>query len=58
MRPRLDLREIEDVVDEGQEMPARLQDVLEIFGLLLVDVAEHLLGEDLREADDGVEGGA
>jgi hypothetical protein len=25
---RLDLREIEDVVDEGQEMPSRLQDVL------------------------------
>src|SRR5215467_14064997 len=36
-------------------MPPRLQDVLEVFGLLLVDVAEHLLGQNLRESDDGVE---
>jgi hypothetical protein len=53
--PRFDLREIEDVVDEGEEMVSRLEDVLEILGLLLVDVAEHLLGQDLREPDDGVE---
>ena len=53
--PRLDLREVEDVVDQGQEMPARLQDILQIFRLLVVDVAEHLLGEHFREADDGVE---
>jgi hypothetical protein len=32
-----------------------IQDVLEVLGLLLVDVAEHLLGEDLREPDDGVQ---
>src|SRR5439155_10268112 len=54
---RLDLREIEDVVDEGEEMPSRLQDVLEIFRLFLVDLAEHALGEDFREPDDGVERG-
>src|SRR4030095_15403482 len=51
----LDLREVENVVDEGEEMPSRLQDVLEVFCLFLVYVPEHLLGEDFREADNGVE---
>ncbi len=52
---RLDLGQIEDVVDEGQEMSSRLQNVAEVFRLLVVDLAEHPLGQDLREADDGVE---
>jgi hypothetical protein len=37
-------------------MPARLQDVLQVFRLLVIDVAEHPLGEHFREPDDGVEG--
>ena len=36
-------------------MLARLQNVLQVIRLLLVDLAKHPLGEDLREADDGVE---
>src|SRR5215831_1178093 len=36
-------------------MLSRLEDVSDVFGLLFVDLAEHSLGEDLREADDGVE---
>src|SRR5262249_36311935 len=38
--PRLDLGEVEDVVDEGEEVLARGQDVLEVFLLLLVHFAE------------------
>ncbi len=34
---------------------ARLVDVLQVVGLLLVDLAEHALGEHFREADDRVE---
>jgi hypothetical protein len=53
----LHLGQVEDVVDQGEEMPARGQDVLEILGLLLVHVPEHPLGQDLREAEDGVQRG-
>src|SRR4030095_2181784 len=42
---RLDLREIEDVVDEGQKVPARLQNILQVFGLLGIELAEHVLDE-------------
>ena len=52
---RLDLREVQDVVDEREEVAARGQDVLSVLGLLLVERTEHLLAQDLREADDGVE---
>jgi len=55
--PRLDLRQIEDVVDEGQQMSSRLQDVLQVFGLLFIDVSEHPLGEHFRESDDSVQRG-
>src|SRR5205814_10608938 len=52
---RLDLREIEDVVDQSQLVLAGRENVLEVVGLLLVDAAEQTLQEDLREADDRVE---
>src|SRR5262249_52352032 len=52
--PRLDLREVEDVVDERQQMPSGLQDVVQVLRLLLVDLAEQPLGEDFREAEDGI----
>src|SRR5439155_9136756 len=51
----LDLREVEDVVDEREEMPARREDVLEIFLLALVELAEHALEHDLAEPDDRVQ---
>ena len=53
--PRLDLRDVEDVVDELQEVAARDQDVADVALLLVVEVAEELLLEQLREADDRVE---
>src|SRR5260370_20901969 len=51
----LDLRQVEDVVDEGQQMPPGLENILQILRLLVIDVTEHLLGENFREPDDGVE---
>jgi hypothetical protein len=32
-----------------------LEDVADVFGLFLVDLSEHPLGKNLREADDRVE---
>src|SRR5439155_22644757 len=43
--PRLDLREIQDVVDERKEVLARLEDVTDVPDLRLVQLAEHLLLE-------------
>ena len=53
----LHLGQVEDVVDQGEEMPARGQDVLQVLGLLLVHLPKHPLGQDLREAEDGVQRG-
>jgi hypothetical protein len=53
--PRLDLGEVEDVVDEGQQVSSRFEDVGKVLGLLVVDLAEHPLVEHFREADDRVE---
>ena len=36
-------------------MLPRAEDVVDVVDLLLVQLAEHLLPEDLREADDGVQ---
>ena len=53
---RLDLREIEQVVDEADQVPAGVMDVAEIFAVALVaDRAEALLDHHFREADDGVQ---
>src|SRR5260370_5656535 len=43
---RLDLRQVEDVVDEGQQMPPGLENILQILRLLVIDVTEPLLGEN------------
>src|SRR4051812_30238361 len=51
----LDLREIEDVVDEREKMTARLVDVLQVIELLGVQLTEHLVDQHFREADDGVQ---
>src|SRR6185436_921182 len=53
--PSLDLGEIENVVYQGEEMPSRFQNVVQVFGLFCIDLAEQPLGEDFREADDGIE---
>ena len=51
----LDLREVEDVVDQRQQVACRAEDVVEVLGLLLVDLAEQLLAQHLREAADRVQ---
>src|SRR5262245_38047289 len=56
--PCLDLRQIQNVVDERQEMATRFHDVAQLFRLLVVDLATHPLEEHLREPNDGVERGA
>ena len=40
---RLDLREIEHVVDHGQLVPAGVVDIAEVLGLSRREVAEQLL---------------
>ena len=52
---RLDLGEVEDVVDEREQVVARGEDVLEVLLLLRVDLAEQPLAQHLREADDRVQ---
>ena len=56
--PGLDLRQVEHVVDQREQMVARGEDVVEVLLLLLVDLAEHPLPQHLREADDRVQRGA
>jgi hypothetical protein len=51
----LDLRQIQDVVDEREQVPARRVDVLEVIVLLFVELAEHSLEQHFRKADDRVE---
>ena len=52
---RLDLGQVEDVVDEREEVSRRLQDVAQVIRLLFVDLAEQPLGQHLGEADDRVQ---
>src|SRR6266511_2154049 len=54
--PRLALREIQDVVDEGKEVLTGLEDVTDVPLLRLVELPEHLLPKDLGEPDDRVQG--
>ena len=53
----LDLREVEHVVDQRQQVARRGEDVVEVLGLLVVDLAEQLLAQHLREAADRVQRG-
>ena len=52
---RLDLRQVEDVVDQGEQVVGRGEDVVQVLLLLLVHLAEQLLLQDLGEADDRVQ---
>ena len=54
----LDLGQIQDIVDEREQVLTGCVDVLEVFILLVVELAEHPLDQHLREADDGIEGRA
>ena len=56
--PGLDLRQVQDLVEQLQEVLAGPVDVAQVLLLPLVDVAEHALQENFGEAEDGVERGA
>src|SRR3546814_7618590 len=52
----LRLRDIENVVDDGEQVIAALVDVLDVVAVVVVaDRPEDLLQDELREADDGVQ---
>src|SRR5712692_9505213 len=53
--PCLDLRKIKDIVDEPQQVLAGREDIARVLHLLLVQRSEHLLEQDLGEADDRVQ---
>src|SRR5262252_24682 len=51
----LDLREIKNVVNQGEEVLPRSVDVLRILLLLLIELTEHPFRHHLREPDDRVQ---
>ena len=52
---RLDLRQIENLVDQLEQMAPRVADVTDVLVLSLVELAEHPIEQDIREADDRVQ---
>src|SRR5437867_1158409 len=50
-----DLREVEDVVDQREQMLAATEDVADEPPLLVGHLAQQPIPEHFREADDGVE---
>src|SRR5213593_2355298 len=55
---RLDLGEVEDVVDQREQVAPGAQDDPHVLSLFLVQFAEHAVVQHFREADDRVEGRA
>ena len=51
----LDLRQVENVVQQFEQMLARAPDVAQVVVLTLVELAKHALQEHFRKADDGVQ---
>jgi hypothetical protein len=55
----LQFRDFQDVVDDGQEVAGRVVDELGIFDHLAIgERAMMMLGQELREADHGIERGS
>ena len=54
--PRLDLRQVEDVVEQLQQVPPRAADVLEVALLLLVQLAEQTVEEASEKPMTAVSG--
>ena len=52
---RLDLRQVEDLVDQLEQVAPRAADVLDVLLLALVEIAEHAVEQHFGEADHGVE---
>jgi hypothetical protein len=55
---RLDLGEVEDVPDEGEQVASTGLDLGDVLRLLVGQWAVQLSRQDRRQPDDGVEGGA
>ena len=55
---RLDLRQVEDLVDQFEQVPPGVADVTQVLVLTLVQLAEYSVEQDVGEADDGVQRGA
>ena len=55
---RLDLRQVQDVVDKREQMMTRGVNILHVLRLLVVELSEHALAEHLGKADDCVQRGA
>ena len=53
--PRLDLRQIQNVVDEREQLHAVGADALEVAQVDRLEIPRLVLAEHVREADDGVE---
>ena len=52
----LDLRHVQDIVDQFQQQPAAVVDVVGVFDVFRTPGgAEHLLHDDFRKADHGVQ---
>ena len=51
--PRFDLGQVEDVVDQREQMPARAEHAVERLGILLQRL--RILAQHLAHPDDGVE---
>ena len=54
--PRFDLREVEKIVDQGQQVLAAAQDVAQEVVMTIIDAIRQRLVEDRRESDDRVQG--
>ncbi len=54
---RLDFGQVQQVVDQGEQMPAAGLDMVRIAGLLLGERSGHLVPQELGEAEDRVERG-
>ena len=53
--PGLDLREVEDLVDELEQVAPGVADVADVLLLALVELAEHPVEQHVGEADHGVQ---
>ena len=55
---RFHLGQVQDVVDQLQQVFATGEDVVDVFELLRIQLAEHLIGQHLGEPDNGIQGRA
>ena len=53
--PRLDLGQVEDLVDQLEQVLPGVADVADVLLLALVELAEHPLQQHVAEPDDGVQ---